>query len=256
MRNSLAILTFSLVLAPAAQADWCERSRELAREMSLDGIQRIEVVAVSGDLIVRGEPGLGRVKASGEACVRREDADRLEEIRIVEEREGTTLRVIAEVPYIRGEDWRIGGLDLEVVVPNDLPVSVTDTSGDAELEDLYSLELTDSSGDVTVRDIATSVHIDQDSSGDLDIRDVGDLSIDADSSGDIEILRAATVRIGKDSSGGIYVRDVAGDLLVGRDSSGSIDVANVGGNFTVERDTSGGIEYEDVLGQVRIPDDD
>ncbi len=256
MRKSLAILTFSVALAPTVQADWCERSRELAREMSLDGVQRIEVVAVSVDLIVRGKPGLSRVQASGEACVRREDADRIDEIEIVEEREGGTLRVIAEVPYIKGEDWRIGGLDLDVIVPSELPVSVTDTSGDMEVQDVYSLELTDSSGDVTIRDVATSVHIDQDSSGDLDIRDVGDLSIDADSSGDIEILRAATVNIGKDSSGGIYVRDVAGDLRIGRDSSGSIDVVNIGGNFTVERDTSGGIEYEDVLGEVRIPDDD
>ncbi len=256
MRKILGLLAISLLLPVAAYADWCAHSKDLAAEMSLDGVDAIEVLAVSGDLEITGSSNTRRVRATGRACTGAEGRDRIDEIAIREERVGGTLRIIADVPFIEDEDWRIGGLDLELDLPDNLPVRVTDTSGDIEIEDVYSVQLTDSSGDVTMRGVLASVHIERDSSGDLDIRDVGDVTIDVDSSGDIDVVRAGSVMIGKDSSGAIRVRDIVGDMKVGRDSSGPIEAVNVSGDFIVERDTSGGIRHRQVGGAVRIPEKD
>ncbi len=252
----LSLCLISLSTMPAIAGDWCSHSRSLSADMDLRGVDRIEVLAVSGDLDISGTDGLDRVRAEGRACVDSKHRDRLDEIEIVEEREGSLLRIIAHVPFRNnGEDWRIGGLDLTLTVPDTLPMTVSDSSGDLAIGNVASLELTDSSGDIDLYDIPGDVAIARDSSGDIDMRDVGNVQIDIDSSGDIDVRRAVSLFIGTDTSGSIEARDIQGDVTVGTDTSGDVRVADVGGNFTVSQDTSGDIRHRRVAGTVSTPDD-
>ena len=222
------------VLGLAAQSahagGHCDYSRELGAQMDLNGITSVEVLAVSGDLMIRGDANVQEVSAEGTACVAKRFRDRLDEFRIVEERDGSTLRIIAFVPYRNDdEDWRVGGLDLTLVLPDSLPLDVADSSGDIRIEKVHSLVLNDSSGDIVLDSIPGDILIERDSSGDIDIRRAGNVHIKVDSSGDIDVRDAMTVRVGKDSSGSIDARDITGDVMVGADSSGEIVVSNVGG---------------------------
>lgn len=249
-------LPVAITLGPAAAnaGDWCQHSRQLEAEIDLRGIDRIEVLAVSGDLSITGSTAAEGVTAKGRACVDKRYRDRLSEFRIVEERSGSTLRVIAFVPYrSESDDWRVGGLDLTLTVPHDLPLSVTDSSGDIDIQSIHSLVLSDSSGDIRLDAIKGDILIERDSSGDIDVRNSGAVNIAVDSSGDIDVRRAASLVIGKDSSGSINAKEIEGDVRIGADSSGEIVVSNVGGDFTVERDGSGGIRHRRVAGRVLVP---
>lgn len=241
-------------ITAAADADWCSGARELAMEMDLRGVTYIEVRAVAGDLDIRGVNAPGQLLATGEACTQRRYRDRISEIRIVEERDGGTLRIIAVVPEAgRINSSLIGALDLTLKVPNDVPLSVFDSSGDILIENVGPLTVTDSSGDMRLRKINGDLRIDMDSSGDIDIRNAGNVQIDVDSSGDVDIREALSVAIDKDSSGDIDAQDIAADVYIGTDSSGDIEVRNVGGNLTVGRDGSGDIRHRRVAGTVTVP---
>ena len=223
----------------AANGQYCEVARDLALEMDLRGVSRIEVRSMSGDLVITGERSPQRVTATGKACVERRYRDRIDEIRIIEERDDDVLRIIGYVPERKNSDWRIGALHLALAVPDDMPIDVTDSSGDLRVASKRSDLHQDSSGDIVLDDINGDVRISIDSSGDIEIRRAGNVNIDVDSSGDIDVRDAASLRVGKDSSGDIDARDIAADVYVGTDSSGSISVGDVGGNLTVERDGSG-----------------
>jgi hypothetical protein len=248
-----------VLVSTAAAADWniswnnCDESRDLALEFDLDGVTDITVEAVAGDLDIKGVGSLSRVVAEGMACARDRYGDQIDDIQIVSERDGSTLRIIAAVPRARGKDSLIGYLDMSLQVPDNLPLAVFDSSGDVEIDNTGPLRVHDSSGDLEFERINGDINVDRDSSGDLSIEGAGNVVIEVDSSGDIEIRDALSVQIGKDSSGSIEAYDIAGDVFVGADSSGDIDVANVGGSFTVTRDGSGDIDYDSVAGNIQIP---
>lgn len=243
-----------LVSSVAASAQYCDVARDLALEMDLRGVSRIEVNSMSGDLVITGESSPQRVTATGKACVERRYRDRVDEIRIIEERDGDVLRITGYVPERKNSDWRIGALHLALTVPDDLPIDIRDSSGDLRARTSGPLSIRDSSGDILLDEINGDVRILSDSSGDIEIRGAGNVNIDIDSSGDIDVRDAASLRVGKDSSGDIDARNIAADVYVGTDSSGSISVGDVGGNLTVERDGSGEIRYRRVAGSVQIPD--
>jgi uncharacterized protein YuzE len=245
--------TALLVASVAANGQYCEVERDLALEMDLRGVSRIEVRSMSGDLVITGERSPQRVTATGQACVEKRYRDRIDEIRIIEERDDDVLRIIGYVPQRKNADWRIGALHLALTVPDDMPIDVTDSSGDLRSQASGPISIKDSSGDIVLEDINGDVTISIDSSGDIEIRRAGNVDIGVDSSGDIDVRDATSLRIGKDSSGDIDARDIAADVYVGTDSSGSIDVSEVGGDLTVERDGSGDIRYRRVTGSVNIP---
>ncbi|MFK7886501.1 MAG: hypothetical protein AB8G16_06495 [Gammaproteobacteria bacterium] len=243
--------------ATSAAADWgwdgCQEQRDLALEFDLNGVTDIAVEAVSGDLDIEGVNSPSRIVAKGRACARERYADRIDDMQIVSERDGSTLRIIAQVPRTRIKDSLIGSLDMTLEVPDHLPITVFDSSGDTNVTGSGPLSITDSSGDLTLQNINGDINVKVDSSGDIEIRDAGNVVIDIDSSGDIEIRDALSVRIGKDSSGDIETYRIAGDVYVGADSSGDIDAREVGGSLIVERDGSGDIDYRSVAGSVDIP---
>ncbi len=250
---SLSFIALSASMPAYADWNWCAGAKELAMEMDLRGVTTIEVRAVAGDLNIRGVSGPTQLTAKGKACVQNRYRDRIDEIRIIEEHDGNVLRVIAHVPERGNGNSLIGGLDLTLTVPSDMPITVYDSSGDLAMENTGPVTLTDSSGDIDIRQVNGDVTINVDSSGDLDIRGAGIVDIKTDSSGDISVEDALSLRVGRDSSGDIEANNISGDVYVGTDSSGDIDVVNVAGSLTVERDGSGSIDYRRVAGRVDIP---
>lgn len=243
-----------LVLAavsPAWAQDGCAFSAPRNLDLSANGVKTLVVRAAAGKLEIRGEPGLSQVQVRGVACS--SDKDDLEQIRLVQRREGERLVVTAELPEMSGIFNGERKLDLELRVPARLALDVSDSSGEASVERVAALRIQDSSGELRISDVPGAVRVD-DSSGSIDVRNVGSLHIPDDSSGEIRVsgVRGNAV-IDNDSSGTIEMRKIGGDARVGEDSSGDIVVEDVAGDFTVERDGSGGIEHRGVRGAVRIP---
>jgi hypothetical protein len=265
---SLAALTM-LYGIDALANDWdCKVSADRTATIPSAGVTRLVLGAGPGDLKVRGEPGRTSVQADGHACAQTDKV--LAEIKLESRREGDTVYLKTVFPT-NNREGNVR-MDLVVLLPDSLAVSLEDSSGDLELRKVRSAVVADSSGEQTVRDIAGDLDVSdssgdivignvggslklKDSSGDVHIEEVkGDVTVTVDSSGDLDIRRVGGgVHILNDSSGEIVVSDVQKDVKVDVDSSGSIRVSSVGGDFTVDADASGDIEHEKVLGRVQLP---
>lgn len=251
--TTLCSLVCALLIAPAAQAWNCDHERQLDQVLDLSGSEEVVVSALAGDLEIRSGAG-SEALIRGKVCVSEEKW--LEEA-VVRTEGGKRAEITVELPETSG--WSITGnhyayIDLELVLPDDIAVTVADSSGDAEISGLASLSIKDSSGDLDISDINGPVVL-KDSSGSIELEDIrGDVTVDGDSSGDIDgELITGSVVVEQDSSGSIHFTDVGGDVLVKRDSSGDITAENVGGDFTVLRDGSGSIRAINVDGKVDIP---
>jgi hypothetical protein len=231
----MLILAAGLAASPVL-ADDCGHRAE--REAALDtaGARSVRIEAHAGELKVEGRSGQTRVEARGTACASSEQI--LGQIRIDATRRGDVIVVKVVIPE-RGSAWswnEQARLDLVVLVPRIMPLSIDDGSGSAEIAHVGPLKMTDGSGELTVSDVAGDVDI-EDGSGSIEVTGV---------TGDVRL---------SDGSGGLTVRDVGGSVLVEEDGSGSIDVSGVKGDFTVASDGSGGIEHRNVAGLVKVPDD-
>lgn len=289
MRLLTPLSALLLALPLSAHAwDRCSESRELTRQLPTAGVELLDLSARAGDLKIEGS-SRGDIRLTARLCSN--EADALARMDVVDERDGDTLRISAQIPWDEDNfDPRYAYIDLHLQVPEQLLIDLRDSSGDIdirraairrlqdssgaiELEDgrtdltlldtsgeirikrhRGSVTITDSSGDMHAEDIHGEVRVLSDSSGDIDFRKVsGAVTIDRDSSGDIDIHDVASVRIGSDSSGSIDVRHVRGDVEIDEDSSGNIDVTTVAGNFRVGRKGQGSIRSTDVTGEISVP---
>ena len=250
----LLLLAISCLVLATPAFSWgdCDHRANLSGDESADGAERIVIQARAGDLDVRAGTG-NRVAARGVACA--EKRSRLDEIRLITERDGKVVRVLVEIPDASG--WNNGArLDLDVEVPAGIPVEIEDSSGDIDIRGVTLARIEDSSGDVDARDTAGDVEID-DSSGDVYLTGHRGRVTLSDSSGDLRLKDIeGSVLVDNDSSGDISADRVSGSVIVRRDSSGDIRVSDVGGDFEVRRDGSGDIEYRDVRGRVDVPAED
>lgn len=263
-------------LIPAAALAWgddCKFRADRAGGVDAAGAEKVVLRAGAGDLKVMGTSGPARVEARGVACAAKQEL--LDASQVSVRREGKVIYVEAALPQDR-KGWSWGNndyawIDLDVSLPSGLPVEALDSSGDAVLEGLKSLDMQDSSGDLTITRVAGSVEVNdssgdlrissagnvrvRDSSGDLEIREVAnDVTVVVDSSGDMRIAKVnGSVRIEQDSSGGIHVEDVKGSVKVDSDSSGDIYAERVGGDFTVGEDSSGSIGHGTIAGRITVP---
>ena len=265
-----------LWVGPALAAD-CEHRAERNLEVDVGTFRTLALVAAAGELELRGEAGLQTIMVRGIACA--SEADRLDGIQLRQRSEGDRLLVAVEMPDTgTTSGWFVNDyqrLDLDVRVPAQLLLELTDSSGDLRVRDVAGATIQDSSGDIDVEDVSGDVVI-SDSSGDIDVRAIGgnlripsdssgdidatgiggDALVERDSSGDIDIGDVrGNARVSVDSSGSIRLVDIDGDASVGTDSSGSIEARRIGRDFTVERD-GGGIRHQQVAGVVRVPDDE
>ena len=256
-------------LAHAAEA--CKFTSE--RDANFTGqVKKVVVIAGAGDLKIRGDAA-GGVKAKGRACASTENL--LGKVALESRREGDTVYLTVIMAEGMGDFFsfnRYSSLDLDVTVPKDAQLDVTDSSGDLELSEVGSASIKDSSGDQLLKNVAGNLDVNdssgeirivsvggavtvEDSSGGIDIEDVrGSVKIVSDSAGDIAIAKVVgSVEVVDDSSGDITISDVKRDVTIDNDSSGDIKVSEVGGKFSVKADSSGSILHERVQGGVRIP---
>lgn len=275
MSKAMQLVLIGLVALVTHQpclAEDCKFTSQRDAALEVAGAKRLEITARAGDLVVEGRAGASRVEASGLACASSQAL--LDGIVIDARREGDVLHVDVRMPD-REQFERNGSyyttLDLRVSLPETLPVTVLDSSGEAEITRVASAKVTDSSGDLRIRDVTGDLQV-SDSSGELTIRNVGgnvhlndssgDVTVDqvrgavdveSDSSGDLHIARVTRdVRIQQDGSGGIRIADVDGSVVIGSDGSGDVDVRRVKGGFELGRKGSGDVRQADVQGVVKI----
>lgn len=264
-------LLSSVGTSALAQSADCKYSSDRAANFN-GPVKKVVVSADAGYLKIRGDSG-GGVKATGKACASSESL--LGKIALESRRENDVVYLTVVMAEGMGDMFSFGrytSLDLDITVPRDAELDVTDSSGDLELSDVGAAKVDDSSGDQLLKNINGNLTVEdssgeirvisvvgnvevEDSSGGIDIEDVrGDVIIKTDSSGDIAIAKVAgSADVVNDSSGDITVRDVKKNVTIENDSSGDINASDVGGNFAVRADSSGNILHERVGGSVRIP---
>ena len=254
MRRS--IITLGLLAVPLAASGQHLGPRYTdprSATVDADGARSIFVEARAGILRIRGRSGISSVRVTGTAYASRREW--LDDIRLVARRVGDEVRIVADVPEMRGPTFgeNTRGLDLIIEVPNTVLLEVEDGSGEAEIRGVAELEITDGSGELVIEDIGGPVRV-TDGSGELQIRDVrGDLWI-RDGSGEIRVREVTgSLVVDDDGSGEISAEGIRGSVRVVDDGSGSIHVADVGGDFIVEHDGSGSISFDNVRGSVRVP---
>lgn len=255
MKNRLLplILLFPLSL----QAFDCEYSKVIDQTLDLAASDELSIMAGAGDLRVNGIAGTRNAVIKGKVCSSKQEW--LADSHVVTT-EGLKAQILVELPDHQ-DGWSLMGqnylyLDLELEVPDHLPLDVKDSSGDIDIAGVGALAVRDSSGDIDIEDTSGPVTV-EDSSGDIELNDIrGQVTIQSDSSGDIRGSDIhGTVLVVSDSSGDISFRDIDENFIVERDSSGDISANRVGGDFRVERDSSGEIDARNVSGKVDIPDD-
>jgi hypothetical protein len=242
-----------LVLAGSASAnifDNCQYTAPRSVNAATAGVSRIVIIGRAGSLRVNGRAGAGEVRATGTACV--SGRALLDQTQLVAQRSGSELRIEAVVAGDTGM-FQHASLDFEVSLPNNIPVTVRDGSGELWISNTAELTVDDGSGALEIRDVAGNLDV-TDGSGEMTITHVtGDVRI-VDESGSITVEHVGgSVTIPSDSSGSVDIHDVKRNVTIESKGSGSVFVADVGGDFHVGHKGSGGVSYERVAGHVEVP---
>lgn len=225
MRGLIVMAMFAVSLAYAGSHNFSE-VRNL--EVDASGLSDLFIDAGAGSLIVSGVEDSDEIVVVATIIVDDKDEDEAREfiekrLRLDLERDGDRAKLRAG--FRSGWGWDSNAaIDLDVRMPARL-----------------GLLIDDGSGSITVRDIASSVRID-DGSGPIELVNSGDVDID-DGSGSIRLENTGNVKI-DDGSGSIDIVRAAGDVYV-EDGSGTIDIRSVQGSVTVD-DGSGDINIDDV----------
>ncbi|MEL7187030.1 MAG: hypothetical protein AAFN50_11455, partial [Pseudomonadota bacterium] len=200
-----SFIVMGMFVASFAQAGW--NDYEETRELTLNGVNQLNIKAGAGSMDVFGVDGSDEILVKALIVVPGKDEERAQ--REIEKKMVLSLEQRGDAGYLDAwfEDglmsWGNSGyIVLEVNVPSGMTVAIEDSAGSIE-----------------VRDVAGDVSID-DGSGSIKVAGVANLTID-------------------DGSGSIKVDGATGDVSI-VDGSGSITVRHVGGSVTVD-DGSGGI---------------
>jgi DUF4097 and DUF4098 domain-containing protein YvlB len=251
----LGLILIVAVITSTAQANECEHSAERKGQLEAAGAKQIEIKARAGSLRITGEKG-GNVVASGMACASSEQV--LQGIQLQTRREGDNLFVEVVMPdreTMEGGGWfgsSYASLDLTVRLPDNVPIVVTDSSGDAEISQVASAEVTDSSGDLRIRDVPGNLRV-RDSSGEINLRNIGGNLELQDSSGDVRVSDVSgSVEVAVDSSGDLDIERVKRDVVIQQDSSGTIMIADVDGSVRIDHDGSGDVDVRRVKGKFTL----
>jgi hypothetical protein len=253
MKRNLVWLTAAMALT-ACDLDMtgidvdCDYRDNFSDAIDARSATAVRIVAETGDLQVVGRSGLNEVRVRGEACA--EDRRDLDDIELVVQRSGSTIRILGLVPS--GSNIR-ARLDLLVEVPDWMLVDIDHQAGDVEVQDVAGVAIFDDSGNIWVDNIDGDVEINDDS-GDLEVRNVfGDVLL-WDESGNADLRRIdGSVIVDYDGSGNLNISNVGFDVYIEEDRSGNIFVEDVRGDFTVVRDESGSITYRNIGGRITVP---
>ena len=226
----------------------CNVDRDFSESIAVGSADLVRIIAETGDLRVEGRPGLNQVRVRGSACA--EDRNDLDEVELVLQRSGRSIRILGLVPSGSSVSAR---LDLVIEVPDYMLLEIDHESGDIAVTDVAGVAIFDDAGDIRLDHITGDVDINDDS-GLLRLRDIaGDVYL-IDESGEVDIQTVdGGVFVDEDGSGHMLIRDIGDDVFIGEDGSGDITVEDVNGDFTVQIDGSGRITYRNVRGRISVP---
>ncbi len=228
---------------------------------------RISIRNGHGDVTVRGADST-EIRVSGKKNVKAwsdSDADRLSQranVQIVQNGDGYEI----VTPGFENASSRVA-MNLEIVVPQKVPLTVRDERGDVTASDLLTgISVTAQHGDVEVRDTAGDVNIDM-RRGDVKVTDTkGDIKISG-KGGEVNVLGATggltldgefygPIRAEKVLKGVRFISqrtDLTLTQLTGHmeAGSGNLEIADAPGNLTL-RTNSYDVNIENPGGKVRI----
>lgn len=217
-----------------------EEKRQL--ELPAESIEALNIATDSGDLIVKGDEKATAIHV--EADIKTKNV-KPEEIIITLEKDGNTATLRSEVNTDIGLNYV--DITLTVIVPAQMPIALTDGSGDIDMTNLTGkLTIEDDSGDIELTNTNGEVEI-RDQSGDIKIKDASALKLIEDDSGDIVMENTGGNVAIHDQSGDMYIRKHKGDITIS-DQSGNIVIDTVEGNVLIEDDGSGDRFVQNVTG--------
>ncbi|RAT99034.1 DUF4097 family beta strand repeat-containing protein [Brevibacillus sp. Leaf182] len=217
-----------------------EEKRQL--ELPAESIEALNIATDSGDLIVKGDEKATAIHV--EADIKTKNV-KPEEIIITLEKDGNTATLRSEVNTDIGLNYV--DMTLTVIVPAQMPIALTDGSGDIDMTNLTGkLTIEDDSGDIELTNTTGEVEI-RDQSGDIKIKDASALKLIEDDSGDIVMENTGGNVAIHDQSGDMYIRKHKGDITIS-DQSGNIVIDTVEGNVLIENDGSGDRFVQNVTG--------
>ena len=269
------LLCSALLAAPIlAGANECRYSADRNFDVDAAALRTIAFDLSSSDLVLEGVPGLARIEVRGRACASEEAW--LDELGVDQHTSGDRLEITPRNGHEHGH-WFGSGyayIDLRVRVPATLAAAIKSQSGDAEVDNVASLDYDASSGDLLVDHVRGplgvnvssgdvrggdigSVDVRGTSSGDIALHDVhGQVEVARSGSGDLRFDDVGSVHIGSVGSGDVVVTHAGSDVIVDSIGSGDVSVRDVGGNFTVGSKGSGDVRHSNVRGRVDVPDDE
>lgn len=256
MRHFLASV---LLCAPVAAFAASQCKYEAPRNLQLDlaGVRGVQIDVHSQDLHLTGSPGAKDLQLTGRACASKQDA--LAGLQITHRREGDQLLI--DIGGGNSFSLNLFGssyADLEATVqmPDNLPVTVSVGSGDADVADLHQLKSNVGSGDLHVRRVSGPVSTSV-GSGDIDVSDIGSLDLGSVGSGDFHGDGIhGDVRIGSIGSGDVGLKSVGGNVRADTLGSGDLEVSGVSGDFSLGAKGSGDVSHSGVKGKISVPSDD
>ena len=268
LRAMLALLVI-LGFAPGGlsfAAPPCRFSADLEVTIDALGIERVNIDAVEGGLVVQGHADSNQIRVTGKACAKSEAA--VQQIQLISNTEGIDAYIEAKIPS-RGRMFSSATLDLKAAVPSRLALAVQDGTGEILVRNVAALQLQDGTGDIeiegvpgdvsvtdgtgatVVRAIGGSLQV-KDGTGPLSIRDVqGSVTVD-DGTGEIKISEVGGDLRLRDGTGDMEIEDIGGSVDV-RDGTGDVSVSRVEGSLTL-RNGTGGVQLTEVRGPVAVHD--
>jgi hypothetical protein len=180
MKRMLGLIAVAALGACDLPSDLdCEESRSWFDEIGATDVNSLFVDDEDGELRIVGRAGINSVRVHATACSN--DRGTLDDIDYDFYRADGEISVISDVP-----GYDNARLDLLIEVPLDFDVSVYDTDGNVDIEDVFSVWIADGSGHMEVTEVVTDVIVEEDGSGDIDVRDIGgDFYVRYDGSGRI-----------------------------------------------------------------------
>jgi len=216
--------SFALLLLPVVVlADNCRYEQQIAFNIPIANLAKLDISAGAGTLNVSSSPSATEISVSAVVCASRKSG--LEGMGIEHVVQGDTQYLWTKINKRNGGFFSSGYefTNLEVTVPAGMAVDIKDGSGDLSVSGTGDLNVVDGSGEIRIFAIAGNVKV-KDGSGEMTIEDVqGNVDVD-DGSGEIYIVKVAGAVTVRDGFGDIDVREVQLEVTILEDGSGDVNI--------------------------------
>jgi|GEM_PF-4635308 len=193
-------------------------------------MQILRIQSASGRVVVRGTAQTETVRIGIRACA--STPEQLHSIQVDATETAGRLEVSLD---IGDRYWSDGtSVDLELEVPQEMAVDVTDGAGSLWVANVHELFVKDRTGEIAVAGVSNGAFV-SDGAGSLRIGAVG---------GDLSIV---------DQAGSIVVSGVGGSVWIA-DGAGLLSVSQVEGDLTLWWKGSGKVRIANVKGVVATPE--